>query len=178
MSLYTVVRAEDPLPQQGSSLILSAIALFSLTSAAAVTKTSCFLRSQHNLDLIADMEQLREELAIDQWLVFGGSWGSTPVLPTRKNILSGSPNWCSEAYSYSARKRFSGSTKKVQLAVSGHRRNYLAPIPEDERSDLVTAFHKRLISDDETVRLAAARALSVWEASTSFLHQNADSWKN
>ena len=40
--------------------------------------------------------------------------------------------------------------------------------------DLVTAFHKRLISDDETVRLAAARARSVWEASTSFLHQNAD----
>ena len=36
--------------------------------------------------------------------------------------------------------------------------NYLAPIPEDERGDLVTAFHKRLTSDDEATRLAAARA--------------------
>lgn len=52
--------------------------------------------------------------------------------------------------------------------------NYLAPIPEEERSDLVSAFHKRLTSEDEAVRLAAARAWSVWEASTSFLHPNKD----
>ena len=30
--------------------------------------------------LIADMERLREHLGIEQWLVYGGSWGSTLTL--------------------------------------------------------------------------------------------------
>jgi proline iminopeptidase len=49
---------------------------------------------------------------------------------------------------------------------------YLAAIPEAEHGDLIMAYHKRLTSDDPEVRLAAARAWSVWEASTSFLFQN------
>ena len=125
--------------------------------------------------LIADMEQLREELSIDQWLVFGGSWGSTLSLayaqkhPERvtelvlRGIFLLRPEEIRWFYQEGASSLYPDTWQ-----------NYLAPIPEDERSDLVTAFHKRLISDDETERLAAARAWSVWEASTSFLHQNAD----
>ena len=125
--------------------------------------------------LIADMEQLREELGIDQWLVFGGSWGSTLSLayaqkhPERvtelvlRGIFLLRPEEIRWFYQEGASSLYPDTWQ-----------NYLAPIPEDEQSDLVTAFHKRLISDDETERLAAARAWSVWEASTSFLHQNAD----
>ena len=47
---------------------------------------------------------------------------------------------------------------------------YLAAIPEEERGDLIAAYHKRLTSDDEATRLAAAKAWSVWEGATSFLH--------
>jgi proline iminopeptidase len=49
---------------------------------------------------------------------------------------------------------------------------YLAAIPEEEHGDLIMAYHKRLTSADSATRLAAARAWSVWEASTSFLFQN------
>ena len=49
---------------------------------------------------------------------------------------------------------------------------YLKPIPEDEHHDLVAAYHKRLTSNDESVRLEAARAWSIWEASTSKLFQS------
>src|SRR5271154_3895958 len=31
-------------------------------------------------DLIGDLERLREHLAIDRWVLFGGSWGSTLAL--------------------------------------------------------------------------------------------------
>ena len=125
--------------------------------------------------LIADMERLREELIIDQWLVFGGSWGSTLSLayaqkhPERvtelvlRGIFLLRPEEIRWFYQEGASSLYPDNWQ-----------NYLTPIPEDERSDLVSAFHKRLISDDETVRLAAARAWSVWEASTSFLHQNTD----
>ena len=46
---------------------------------------------------------------------------------------------------------------------------YLAPIPENERQDLVGAYYKRLTSDNESTRLDAAKAWSIWEASTSKL---------
>src|SRR6185503_2911763 len=51
---------------------------------------------------------------------------------------------------------------------------YLAPIPPAERGDLLSAYHRRLTSPDETVRREAARAWSIWEGSTSFLYENAD----
>src|SRR5690606_32181605 len=49
---------------------------------------------------------------------------------------------------------------------------FLAPIPEAERGDLLRAYHRRLTSDNPAVRREAARAWSVWEASTSRLIQD------
>jgi len=46
---------------------------------------------------------------------------------------------------------------------------FLGTIPEDEREDLVAAYYRRLTSDDERIRLTAARAWSTWEGSTSTL---------
>src|SRR3546814_12508767 len=48
--------------------------------------------------------------------------------------------------------------------------HYIKAIPPVERHDLISAFHSRLTSDDEATRLAAARAWSVWEGATRFLH--------
>jgi len=49
---------------------------------------------------------------------------------------------------------------------------YVAPIPEDERHDMVAAYHKRLNSSNSKERLEAARAWTKWEMSTSRLHQD------
>jgi proline iminopeptidase len=123
--------------------------------------------------LIDDMERLREELDIEQWLVFGGSWGSTLSLayaqshPERvtqlvlRGIFLLRPEEIRWFYQDGASHLFPDSWQ-----------NYLAPIPHHERHDLVGAFHKRLTSSDKATRLEAARAWSVWEASTSFLRQN------
>ena len=43
---------------------------------------------------------------------------------------------------------------------------YLAPIPQAERGDLVTAYHKRLTGNDPAEQLRAAKAWSKWEDST------------
>jgi hypothetical protein len=44
-----------------------------------------------------------------------------------------------------------------------HREEFVAPIPDPERGDLISAYHKRLNSDDVTVRLTAAKAWVRWE---------------
>ncbi|MFC6840032.1 prolyl aminopeptidase [Xanthomonas theicola] len=126
-------------------------------------------------DLVADIETLRHTLGIERWQVFGGSWGSTLALaysqrhPPRVTelVLRGIfllRRWELEwFYQEGASRLFPEAWE-----------HYLAAIPPVERADLISAYHRRLTSDDEATRLAAARAWSVWEGATSFLHVDAD----
>ena len=111
----------------------------------------------------------------DKWQVFGGSWGATLALayaqkhPERVTelILRGvflaretEKNWL---YRYGA----SEIMAEQWASFSGH-------IPEAERGDLVRAYHDRLTSEDEAVRLAAAKEWSLWEGSVATLLPNPD----
>jgi proline iminopeptidase len=121
-------------------------------------------------DLVADTERLRQHFAIERWLVFGGSWGSTLSLayaqthPDRVNalVLRGiflcRPKEITWFYQEGASAIFPDVWEK-----------YLSEIPEAERGDLLHAYHRRLMSDDEAVRLKAAKVWSIWEGSTSKL---------
>lgn len=117
--------------------------------------------------LVEDMERLRETLAIARWQVLGGSWGSTLALayaqrhPERvfELILRGifllrrsELDWF-----YAA-----GCSWLFPEAFEG----FLRPIPEAERGDMIAAYHRRLTHPDPAVQLEAARAWSLWEAST------------
>ena len=124
-------------------------------------------------DLVADVERLREHLGIRRWQVFGGSWGSTLALAYAEShpgrvtelVLRGIfmlHRWELEwFYQQGCSRLFPDAWDK-----------YLEPIPPVERGDLISAYHRRLTSPDEATRLAAARAWSVWEASTSLLLQD------
>jgi proline iminopeptidase len=124
-------------------------------------------------DLVADIELLRRELGIDRWLVFGGSWGSTLALAYAQKH----PRRVSELV---LRGIFMLREAEIQWfyqqgasAIFPDRwEQYIGAIPRRERSDLVAAFHRRLTSPRRQTQLKAARAWSVWEASTSFLRQN------
>jgi proline iminopeptidase len=43
---------------------------------------------------------------------------------------------------------------------------FQAPIPEQERGDMMAAYRKRLTGDDPAVQIEAAKAWSLWEAGT------------
>ena len=126
-------------------------------------------------DLVADIERLRETLGVEAWQVFGGSWGSTLALayaqkhPHRVTelVLRGIfmlRRWELEWF-------YQEGTSRLFPDAWEH---FVAPIPEAERDDLIAAFHRRLTSEDVDTRLAAARAWSVWEGATSFLHVDQD----
>jgi proline iminopeptidase len=126
-------------------------------------------------DLVADIERLREHLGIQRWLVFGGSWGSTLSL----------------AYAISHPERVTALVLRgiflcrqheirwfyqqgVDMLFPDKFEKYASVIPADERHDMLGAYYRRLTSDDEAVRLEAARAWSVWEGSTLKLLEDAD----
>lgn len=128
------------------------------------------LQENTTWDLVRDIEVIRQHLGIEQWVVFGGSWGSTLAL----------------AYSQTHPERCKGLILRGIFTLRQKEllwfyqegcsyifpdawEDYLKPIPVEERHDLIHAYYKRLTSDNLQVRLEAARAWSVWEASTSKL---------
>ena len=117
--------------------------------------------------LVADIERLRAMLGAPQWLVFGGSWGSTLALAYAETH----PERVSELV---VRGIFTVRQAELQWYYQQGASAlfpdlwaaYLAPIPVAERGDLMTAYRKRLVGDDVGVRLEAARAWSLWEGQT------------
>jgi proline iminopeptidase len=125
--------------------------------------------------LVADIEALRRKFGIERWLVFGGSWGSTLALAYAQSH----PDRVSELV---LRGIFMLRESEIRwFYQSGASavfpdvwETYLAPIPPTERDDLVRAYHRRLTGPDRAIALEAARAWSVWEGATSFLHPDKD----
>jgi proline iminopeptidase len=128
------------------------------------------LKDNTTWDLVKDIETIRQHLNITDWLVFGGSWGSTLALAYAQThpekvkglILRGiflcRPSEIKWFYQFGASEIFPDVWE-----------SYYNHIPADERHDFVTAYYKRLTSPNAEVRLAAAKVWSKWEAATSRL---------
>jgi proline iminopeptidase len=128
------------------------------------------LRQNTTWDLVADIERLRETLGIGKWMVFGGSWGSTLALAYAETHPERCLGLVLRGIFLLRRAELlwfyqDGASWLFPEAWD----EYLAPIPEVERGDLISAYYRRLTSDDADVRLRAARAWSIWEGSTSKL---------
>ncbi len=131
------------------------------------------LESNTTDHLIADIEQIRNQLGIERWALFGGSWGSTLGLayaqshPERVNALF-------------LRGIFLCRPRDIQwfyqegasYLFPDYWESFIAPIPSEKRDDMVSSYYKILTSDNELERMAAAKAWSVWEGRCSTLDPN------
>ncbi len=125
--------------------------------------------------LVADLEQLREHLGIQKWQVFGGSWGSTLALAYSQKHPERVTELVLRGIFLLRKQEIDWFYQRGCSAMFPDAwESYLAPIPEEERGDLLHAYHRRLTGPDPKVRQEAARAWSVWEGSTSCLLPNAD----
>ena len=128
------------------------------------------LRENTTWDLVSDIEVLRSHLQISQWVVSGGSWGSTLSLA----YSQAHPDRC---LGLILRGIFLLRRKEILWFYqdgASHLfpdawEDYLDPIPLEERTDLLSAFYRRLTSENAQTRQLAARAWSVWEGTTSKL---------
>lgn len=120
--------------------------------------------------LISDMERIRTHMGVEKWVLFGGSWGSTlslayaEMFPDRvlglilRGIFLCRPQEISWFYQNGAHRIF-----------PDYWRDFIAPIPEPERSNLLQAHYRRLTGDDEVARMRSAEAWSIWEGRTATL---------
>jgi proline iminopeptidase len=131
-------------------------------------KSTPYAELDHNTtwDLVEDIEKLRTRVSkVDKWMVFGGSWGSTLALayaetyPERVTeiILRGIFLFHQDELDWMYKE---GGASRV---YPDKFEDFIGPIPEDERGDLVEAYRRRLTSSDKDEQLAAAKAWSKWE---------------
>jgi proline iminopeptidase len=114
--------------------------------------------------LVDDIEQIRQTLDIDRWIVFGGSWGATLALiyaqthPDRVAALT-------------LRGVFLMTQPELDWFYGGGAgkfwpdlwERFTSIIPEDEHNDLIGAYHRRLFSGDILQETRYARAWASWE---------------
>lgn len=122
-------------------------------------------------DLVSDIEKIRQHLGIYRWVVFGGSWGSTLALAYALShkascaalILRGIflLRQCELDWFYLE----NGTAKMFPEAYQ----QFIAPISQHEREDIVASYYKLLTSDNRSERIKAAKAWSTWETTTSRL---------
>jgi len=117
--------------------------------------------------LVDDIERLRELVGVDKWMVFGGSWGSTLSLayaethPERVTELVLRGIFMFEQYELDWLYQDGANS-----IFPDKWEEFIAPIPEQERGDLILAYRKRLTGEDGDEQLSAAKAWSKWEAET------------
>ena len=147
------------------------IVIFDQRGAGRSTPLGC-LEKNTTQDLVADLERLRVHLAIDKWMVFGGSWGSTLALAYAEHH----PERCRALV---LRGIFLCRRSEIEWFLYGLRaifpepwRTFAGYIPEAERGDLLEAYHRRLTYPDPAVHMPAARSWSVYEGSCSTLLPN------
>ena len=123
--------------------------------------------------LVDDIELIRENLEIDAWTVFGGSWGATLALiyaeehadRVRHLVLRG-------VFLMTQRELewfYGGGAGKFWPEVWAR---FVSLVPENERDDLIAAYNRRLFSGDLSLEIRFARAWSAWENALASIHSS------
>ena len=123
--------------------------------------------------LLADIELLRESLGIDRWLVFGASWGSTLGLAYAQRHKRRVSGMVLAGVATTSRWEIDWITNGIRILLPEQWDLFRAGVPEAKRdSDLLDAYHGRLMSGDPDVRAKAARDWCDWEMAVVATHPN------
>ncbi len=125
------------------------------------------LATNTTFHLLADIERLRQHLGIERWLILGGSWGSTLALAYAQTH----PERVSELvlrgiFTLRRAELLWYYQEGASWMFPDKWERFLAPIPPEERHDLMGAYRRRLTHPDPAVQRQAARAWSLWEGET------------
>ena len=137
------------------------------------SKPHASLEDNTTWHLVADIEQLRVHLRLECWQVFGGSWGSTLALAYAQTHPDRVTELVLRGIFLLRRSELEWFYQRGCDALYPDAwEGFLAAIPGAEHGDLMSAYHRRLTDPDPGVRIAAAKAWSIWEGATSFLYQD------
>lgn len=124
-------------------------------------------------DLVSDMEKIRTALGVSRWIVFGGSWGATLALIYAQSHPE------SAAYLV-LRGVYLSTQRELEWFYGGGAARFYPEawdaferiIPQEERGDMIAAYHKRLFGDDIAVQTQYAQEWAAWENALATIRSN------
>jgi len=122
--------------------------------------------------LLGDIERLRRELGIADWVVFGGSWGSTLALYYAQTHPERVAGLILRGIFLCRQTEIDWFLYGMQRVFPEAWRAFAGFLPEAERGDLLAGYYRRLIDPDRAIHMPAARAWSVYEGACSTLLPN------
>lgn len=126
-------------------------------------------------DLIKDLEIIREKLSVKQWVLSGGSWGTTLAL------LYGI-NYPTAVSAFILRGIFLGTEAEYQWLYGAqgaakffpeYYQDFIEALPEDQRDNPITGYTEILNSTNELAAISASKSWFLWEFRLSSIeHQH------
>lgn len=131
------------------------------------------IKSNTTWHLVSDIERIRDELKIDAWICFGGSWGATLALiyaqthpdRVRSLVLRGVFLMTQSELDWF----YGGGAGKFWPEAWSR---FTELVPKDEQDDLIAAYNRRLFSGNVAEETRFARAWSAWENALASIHSN------
>jgi proline iminopeptidase len=122
--------------------------------------------------LVADIERLRRELGIADWVVFGGSWGSTLALHYAETHPERVAGLVLRGIFLCRAAEIEWFLYGIQTVFPEAWRAFAGFLPDAERGDLLASYYRRLIDPEPRIHMPAARAWSIYEGACSTLLPN------
>ncbi|MCH9613362.1 MAG: Proline iminopeptidase [Chlamydiia bacterium] len=109
-------------------------------------------------NLVEDIEMLKNHLKIDQWVCFGGSWGSLLALLYGQAYPKSCLGFVLRGIFLGREKDYKHLLYDMGKLFPQAYQEFLNYFPEDERSDLINALYTRIMDPDPTIHMGAAKA--------------------
>jgi proline iminopeptidase len=123
--------------------------------------------------LVADIEAVREALNITDWVVFGGSWGATLALIYAETHSDHVINLVLRGVFLMTQAElgwfYGGGAGQFWPELWA---KFTETVPENERGDLIAAYHRGLFSGDASREIRYGQAWSAWENALASISSN------
>lgn len=132
------------------------------------------IKNNTTQDLLSDITQVRKHLGVQQWVLFGGSWGATLGLlaaiehpeTVKGLILRGSFLAREEDFDWYLDEK--GGAAQL---FPDYYQEFIHPVADKSHTtSLVDAYYDLFTGIDEVHKMAAIKAWCLWEARISKLH--------
>ncbi|MEM8924450.1 MAG: prolyl aminopeptidase [Actinomycetota bacterium] len=122
------------------------------------------LRHNTTRHLVGDIEHLRAHLGIEEWLVWGGSWGATLALAYAQAHPDAVSELVLAAVTTTSRAEVEWLTRSMGRVFPERWERFIGALPPQERhGNLAAAYHRLLMDPDPHVHEPAAVAWCEWE---------------
>lgn len=122
-------------------------------------------KNNTTMDLVSDIDLIRQKLGIDQWLVFGGSWGSTLALAYAIKHPSHVTGLILRGIFLSRPSELRWFLGEVKTFYPEPWQSLCEFLPENLRNNPLAAYEKLIFSEDENISIPAAIRWNTFEGS-------------